>query len=334
MERQIIKPVITIDGINVEQFFSFTQTSNYSEFQDTVSLVLGGKNNFVEYVKIGSYVATNIGGEQANFYITDTNDKGHDNGQPITITITGVSNKFADSLNDAKPEKFTNITDNKIIEKMLGGGTFDPPILLKEFNINPNESKLDVAMRAAKQNGFNLYCIGDQLFKKAVTSKGSPVKTYYDDDTDITGFSTNNAVRILGQVNRVIATKHCKKEIQAYGIDGKYENISAKKSVDLSLIFGDGVVKTKNIEMIKAPSQDKAELNRLLETNARKASPREIISFMIKGRELLGVNEVAQIKLTKLKKNVVGVLFEKVYNSKENGEVTTMLSFHPLGRHY
>lgn len=332
LSNNVEKPLVFINGEYIEQFFSFRQSSTYRQFQDTIEITLGGLGGLANQIKIGDEVQTTIGGETNTFLISELQDGGGDQ-SAVEIKLSGNSIDYLEGLDDAEPKKYIDTTDNAIITELLGGGDFDEATGIQELNVNPNERKKDVAIRAAKQAGFLLYVTGGVLYKKEVSTENNPVKTFIDDTTSREGI-TGGVTVMLRSLRRSISTTHVKSKVLGYSIDKDYKNIQAEQDVPTNLIFAKGEVKTNNVEYIKINAQDPSEIDRTLTGNTRKAAPKETVQFTVKGRDDIQVNQVADLKFQRYEINAPGVCYQKDYNVAKNGEMTTTLFFHPLGRSY
>jgi len=327
MRQNIDRPNVTINGLTIPQLWSYTQTTSISEFQDKFTLTIGGKDKLWKEFTMNDTITATILGKTNSFTIDTRNITGNYN-SPIKIDIKGESAEYLEFLDNAEPKKYYRTTDDSILSDIGMTVVSDESVKIDEFSIQSGEKKLDVAKRLANRSGFLLYVNAGTIYKKRLASSGGSVKTYIDDLTEET--ARENTYKLLDRVTRTEMVKHCAKTIKAYSQDNKFKNIKGETSVDLSLIFSEGSVKTNRVEYMQVDASDIGELDKIREDNARKFMPIELLSFRVKGKDDIKLNDIASIKFQRFNINTPMVLYKKDFNMRD-GEFTTTLYFCRVG---
>lgn len=321
----MVRVTITGDGgtWEIPKFLSFRQKVTMAQFNDACEIEFGDPDTFLLWDKIDNEftITSYIRGTADTFRISEL-DVSCDSKGFRSIKCLGTSKQFDIGLSELPPKKYVNKTDNAIIQEMMAGSSFnlDGAVNLKEFNVEAGEMRIEVAMRAARQNGYFLYASGGTIYKKKVDGSGGGTKTYIDENTRnhrITKSTTQVRSKIIG-----------------YSQDDKDLQINSKGNVNPTSIFTGKAIPVDRDMYIKANSKNIGELNSVVTENKFKAQPLELLSFEVKGRDDIELNTIANIKLNKLKISCNMVMYEKTFAVTSDGEVTTQLNFVGVNRSF
>lgn len=300
-------------------FESFKQTMSLTKFVDSFSLVMGDPDRDLlwDIVDCEEVVTSKISGIENQFRINSLNV----NYPPFTINVSGISLESETMLDEIEPKVYNETTDNDILNELFEGFStdFDAAINIKKFEISPGETREAIGQRVANQNSFYLYVNNGVIHKKKITSSGSSVKTYVDENI-LEGLSIDKK------------TDNVKSDLILYSNDSKYSNIIEQTDLAPTSVFTGDAVNVSRTARIRANSKDRAEMDATLEEMKYKLQPVEALSFVVKGRDKMGLNEIATIKFNNFKLNLQMVLNEKTFTVDKNGQIKTKLSFGGLGR--
>jgi len=306
-------------GNNNSLFESFQQTVSFTRFSDSFRLTIGDPDRELlwDIIDCEEEVSSKISGVEDKFRINSLTVTY----PPYMINVTGLSLASDTMLDEVEPKVYNDTTDNAILSELFSeySTDFEEAVNIKKFEISAGETREQAGQRIAKQNGFYLYASEGKVNKKKITSSGSSVKTYVDEN-------------ILEGLNISKQTDNVKDKLILYSNDSKYQNIIEESTLTPSSVFTGETIDVSREARIRANSKDRAEMTKTIADIKFQLQPVEVLSFTVKGRDKIGLNEIATIKFNNFKLNLQMVLNEKTFIVDKNGQVKTKLVFGGLGR--
>ena len=306
-------------GNNNSLFESFQQTVSFTSFNDSFRLTIGDPDRELlwDVIDCEEVVTSKISGVEDKFRINSLSVSY----PPYLINVTGLSIASDTMIDEVEPKVYNDTTDNAILLELFDGYStdFEGAVNIKKFEISPGESREAVGQRVAKQNGFYLYASEGVINKKRISSSGSSVKTYVDEN-------------ILEGLNISKQTDNVKDKLILYSNDSKYQNIIEETTFTPSSVFTGETIDVSREARVRANSKDRAEMTKTIDEMKFKMQPVESLVFTVRGRDKLELNDVVTIKFNNFKLNLQMVLNEKTFIVDKKGQVKTKLVFGGLGR--
>jgi hypothetical protein len=241
---------------------------------------------------------------------------------PRQLTLSLISRESEFSITEIKPKHWTGSSDNAIIKELFPDFTLNlaPEIKIKEADSSIGETASSVAIKVASENGFYLWASGGIINKQKIASSGLSVKEY--GHYEMLDYSFNGDYSSM------------RSKLSAFSSDSKHEKLEATKSIIPSSIFSGQSFNISREIFIQTSSKDRAELNRAIEENIHEMQPKETGEFTVRGRDHIAINSIVGVHVPTFKISLQMVVYKKVFNVSESGEITTTISVTGLGRSF
>lgn len=327
-----MKTEVLINGVKISRFKSLSVVNTMTSFSDTISLSILEELAtplLWDTVYKGAEVVTNVRGVQDKFIIQgiETSFRKKD---AVSIQIIGVSEQYSQAKDQVDPKTYFGVTDNEVIQEMFPGSSFDLDAAhnIEKLSIDREASRLSVADKAAAQGGYVLFVSGGTIFKRKAFGTTQSTKIYSDSPE-----SSHN--KIYGNVN--ISTSmldNVYSTIKAYGVSNSYDQLQGEYDNSLTDFFTGSAIPLTRTKIINSDAKNYGEIESVMQDSAYKLKPKTSVSFEVRGRDDLNLNEVATVKCRRFSFGGSMYLYKKQFNQQSDGHATTTLYFSPVGYHY